>query len=599
MDYDSKKYFAVIKFSIIALILSMHGMVNAKDGDFKNVQILKEDSIKYNVTTLLANTKLPFENFETKAIELIKKSYWIKFIYDKANKQKTYYLDLPFILYQKLDLYFKVNDSLHHFESGVATDFKNRNLFSPNLYLELPTTNQPTICYLHVEGFYSYSFFFNEQEDSKVIENEIKNSAIIYFFIGISVVSIVFSLIFYAFLRSKVYLYYAFFSLMLIFSRLTHSGYIYHFLSDIYAVDSLKSIYNLYSLCYAGINIALILYFHEYLKFEKRSKKYYLLIYVILSFRIISLIIQVNFTNEILNNTVNSYFIDLLIQIFFSIVCIRTSKKHFEPSMIALASLGIIIIGNIIFIFNDLGIFNALNLNYNIFLNLAGIEVIIFALSIGYRNFYLKKEHDVAINLVIENIKESERLKDDLNKELEIKVAQRTQEVEDMNALLKTHNIQLKSEVVVANEALIFQKDLNFNEFKNTFPNDDRCYSYLYQLKWKPNEPIRCKKCGYEKHSEGGNYTLRCGKCSHVESVINGTLFQGLRFSILKAFYITYFATTSKQNSTTVEALSNELELRPATLWTFKQKVLALMEANKSKKKHKDGWTHLIEYSIK
>jgi hypothetical protein len=87
-----------------------------------------------------------------------------------------------------------------------------------------------------------------------------------------------------------------------------------------------------------------------------------------------------------------------------------------------------------------------------------------------------------------------------------------------------------------------------------------------------------------------------CGKYSYTESATIGTLFTKLKFLILKAFYIT--STIIKETATLAE-LASEIELKPATLWTFKQKILALIEANKTKKKHKDDWTQLIKYSIK
>lgn len=67
---------------------------------------------------------------------------------------------------------------------------------------------------------------------------------------------------------------------------------------------------------------------------------------------------------------------------------------------------------------------------------------------------------------------------------------------------------------------------------------------------------------------------------------------------IQKAFYITYLTSIDKKDANNITEISKNINLRPATAWTFKQKVMALREANKTKKKHKDGWTHLIEYSL-
>jgi two-component system, sensor histidine kinase LadS len=102
----------------------------------------------------------------------------------------------------------------------------------------------------------------------------------------------------------------------------------------------------------------------------------------------------------------------------------------------------------------------------------------------------------------------------------------------------------------------------------------------------------------YSEYKLLENHSRRYRSCNHIESPTAGTLFHKLKFSLQKAFYITY-STTLFTDDKTIEALANEIELRAATYWNFKQKIVKLMEENKSTRKHKDGWTHLIEYSMK
>lgn len=379
---------------------------------------------------------------------------------------------------------------------------------------------------------------------------------------------------------------------MLLMFRLTYSGIIFNYINTFYDLTNLGSIFRLYAISYAGINIALLLYFREYFRFYERSKSYHLTIYAIIAFRVVLFM-----ANEHLPKNFNVY-CDIAIQLFLLCLAIRTSRTYFKQSILTIISLAILIIGNVLFMFPSL-----LSLpnqySYDFYLNLASLEVMVFAIGMAYRNNFLKKQHDDAVAKTIYALKESEALKENLNKELEKQVAERTKQIQEMNELLQLHNIKLTSEVKNANEARAFQKRMNFADFQKIFPDDESCFKYLAQLKWKPNEVIKCRKCGYEKHAVLPNLSIRCGKCSYIESVTYGTLFQKLKFSILKAFYIAYLTSTSQNNTdATIAALAKEIDLRPATLWTFKQKVLTLMEANKTRKKHKDGWTHLIEYSI-
>ena len=50
--------------------------------------------------------------------------------------------------------------------------------------------------------------------------------------------------------------------------------------------------------------------------------------------------------------------------------------------------------------------------------------------------------------------------------------------------------------------------------------------------------------------------------------------------------------------SKTLEELSKELDLRTGTIHGFLKKVKEASNSFTAKKKHKDGWTHLIGFSI-
>jgi hypothetical protein len=121
-------------------------------------------------------------------------------------------------------------------------------------------------------------------------------------------------------------------------------------------------------------------------------------------------------------------------------------------------------------------------------------------------------------------------------------------------------------------------KSLSLFEFQKRFPDEASCYNYLVQLKWA--EGYSCKKCGNTKYCAGlKDYDRQCTKCSYVESATAGTLFHLVKFSILKAFYIVYYVSTSKKGIASTE-LSRKLELRQKTCWFFKQKVMKAMESS-------------------
>ncbi len=118
-------------------------------------------------------------------------------------------------------------------------------------------------------------------------------------------------------------------------------------------------------------------------------------------------------------------------------------------------------------------------------------------------------------------------------------------------------------------------KSLSIFEFRSKFVDDDSCYAYLADLKWK--DGYQCPKCKNTKYCKGvDKYERQCTKCAYLESPTAGTLFHKVKFSILKAFWIIYYVSTSKKGIASTE-LSRKLELRQKTCWLFKQKVMQAM----------------------
>jgi hypothetical protein len=111
-------------------------------------------------------------------------------------------------------------------------------------------------------------------------------------------------------------------------------------------------------------------------------------------------------------------------------------------------------------------------------------------------------------------------------------------------------------------------KSLSIFEFQKKFPDEDSCYKYLSDIKWKTG--FVCPKCFHDRYSQGqGRYKRKCTRCDHQVSPTSGTLFHNVKFSLLKAFYIVYYVSTCKKGISSTE-LSRKLDLRQKTCWLFK-----------------------------
>lgn len=135
---------------------------------------------------------------------------------------------------------------------------------------------------------------------------------------------------------------------------------------------------------------------------------------------------------------------------------------------------------------------------------------------------------------------------------------------------------------------------VNSIKFNQRFKTDDDCLRYLSEIKW--SEGYVCKRCSNDKFCVGKKENnRRCTKCRYDESPTAGTMFDKVKFSILKAFHIAFKISTKKKGMSSLE-LGQEFELRQKTCWEFKWKVQQAMES--SLKHPLEGIVHVDEFFI-
>lgn len=135
---------------------------------------------------------------------------------------------------------------------------------------------------------------------------------------------------------------------------------------------------------------------------------------------------------------------------------------------------------------------------------------------------------------------------------------------------------------------------VNSITFNRTFKSDDDCLQYLSDLKWEAG--YSCKRCENNKYCSGKKpFNRRCTKCRYDESPTAGTMFDKVKFSLLKAFHIAFKISTKKKGMSSIE-LSNEFELRQKTCWEFKWKIQQAMAS--SLRYPIDGLVHVDEFMI-
>ncbi|WP_114749506.1 7TM diverse intracellular signaling domain-containing protein [Pleomorphovibrio marinus] len=272
--------------------------------------------------------------------------------------------------------------------------------------------------------------------------------------------------------------------------------------------------------------------------------------------------------------------------------------KGYKSARLFVGAYGVLFVGAVIKVLANTAIIEHNTLVYYSLHIAFLIEMVLLSLALGDRIKIMKQIRDKALRRSLEQYKINVALKEKVNAELESKVQTRTRELERKNQLLEAFNAQLrekdeeiqrinsfldkdnwklKSSIKASFQARLDNKEMTYGEFKELFPNKAACCRYLEQLKWE--DGFSCRHCGNDKAGKGPKlFTRRCSKCGHIESVTAGTIFHGVRFPLEKAFYITY-SLISAQEHHTLEELSETLDLRKNTVWSFRKKVKTQMEA--------------------
>jgi hypothetical protein len=258
------------------------------------------------------------------------------------------------------------------------------------------------------------------------------------------------------------------------------------------------------------------------------------------------------------------------------------------------------------------------------------IEMVLLSFAIGDQVRILRKEKDTAHKETILQMELNSQLKDSINDELERQVEERTHEVVDksnvlleqsniiekqnqellkanllleqqageilrMNVLLEKDNVELKSNIEKVTESRALSTELDFDEFSAKYPDQEACYRFLSTLKWK--DGFICTRCSNTTHCAGRlPHSRRCTKCSYEESALHNTIFQNSRIPINKAFYLTYLI-YSTNGTISSHQLSDKLEIRQSTCWTYAIRIKKVLQEKKKSRKKTDlqqGWTVLV-----
>lgn len=538
---------------------------------------------------------------ELRGVNFKKYNFWLRLSIHNKSQDSKWLIELMNFDIEEV-LFFDITRNSRT-ETGASKKFSTRSIQHKNFAFDAAIDPGETKTYL-IKVCSSDSFYpiLKVRPYSYFIEYATKEYIMLGIYYGLLLFIVCYNFFIYLSIKDISYVFYLFYTLSIGLNSLQWDGlgfeYIWPNIPFVNTLLKYSSLILLLTFCAYAIH---------FLELHKKNRPFYFLTLILVTLYLLLFII---------NSFLPIPFFQFYYLITYTFLCVVSLYIFIKGEQ----SILFFVIGNIIIVVSQIAHFLVLNgtqiennllvmfLVYSLNFGFV-IEAFIFSIAISDKLRWLKLQKEEAQLHFIEQLKLNDELKDKVNKELALKVAERTRELEDtkmllqdqaekinkMNQQLDLENYKLKSDVKEITRERGLLKLLTFIEFKQAFPNENACYRFIEELKW--GDGFVCRKCGNEKYTRGNElYSRRCTKCSYIETIRANTIFHNSKFQIDKAFQLIYLFLTSETDISSYK-LANILNLQQKTCLSFRQKIMDKLKSDNITKKEimEKGWGILIK----
>jgi hypothetical protein len=539
--------------------------------------------------------------------------YWIRIRlkYPKTN-DKRWLLEVLDLHVDRVQVYLKTdNDLIALSKTGYKLPFRQRDYLHKNFVFDIPQMppNEEFSIYIRMQSETYNPFLFKLRTQNYFMYYALNEYYILGLYYGVLLIMAIYNMMLYFYVKERFYLYYVIYVLSCVLVSFSEDGLGFQYIWYDYPwFNKLVE-----DLGYFIFLFFFYLYAQAFLEFDKHLPTIRNVINWLL------VVYGLFFIINIFINIYNPVYFSLLLIPFSLIyyaswqIYLKVDKKFSSFFLLgySLTMIGILIAAlrkNTVFAYD--GILYVYGLNIGLM-----VEVIFFSLALAYRLRVIKLTNEASQLKLIQQLQENEKIILQKVNERTEKIAQQQQEIFEknqeleaqaeqlrlqadeirrMNIILDQENIALKSNVKELTKARVLMQEVSENDFNAIFSDEEACYKYLADLKWKNG--YKCFRCKNEKFTSGqGHSARRCTKCGYNESSTVNTIFHRTHIPIKKAFKL-MFLMLSPQGKMTMVELSNLVELRENTCAKFGKKIKDKMALIKSKAdvKSQDVWEQLI-----
>jgi len=276
-----------------------------------------------------------------------------------------------------------------------------------------------------------------------VIKKDRSRRVIFGIFLGIMLIMILYHILLYLQVREKSYIYYLFYILAFLSFFVNKEGYIYELIPQFTSAPLNTLMMQIFLLCF-------LLFGRSYLETAKYAKEWDIILQLAVWFTATGL--SLSFITVILSGLGHylPYFVQVAAMSVNIIAAIGSlflaimpafvlKRRRFQPARVFLIANLFLILGVLVlFVFNNYTIGkHGLEIGVT-------LQILTFSVGLGEKINLLKKDRERAQRRIIGQLKENAALKDKVNRELEDKVRERTQEIQMQKEQIERQNKEIK-----------------------------------------------------------------------------------------------------------------------------------------------------------
>ncbi|WP_084166197.1 7TM diverse intracellular signaling domain-containing protein [Anditalea andensis] len=512
---------------------------------------------------------------------------------------KSWYFESWGFDIKNISFYFPNPDgSFAESTAGFDLPFGKRDIHHKNFnYLLNLLPSEKKTYYIKVNRNYNQEFVFHLRTNEKFISHSLNEYLLLGIYYGVLILILIFNLYLFFSLKDRLYLYFVCLILACIWFSLGRDGFGFQYIwPNTPWINRLTN----ENFIEFFIILATLLFSNRFVQKYTKSDKVIKFTYWAILVKMAFFINQLYFFELYYITYISITILILLVPFSLGLRSLAKVNIYSWSYIMAYGCLFLVIMYSYS---KTIDIFDNPVLNWYFVYPVIFLEMVLFSFSIFRQIKFLQNEYIVANRERALALEKNNQLTLEMNTKLKEKVKARTEEIEamaadlarknvelqttnlklqelnsqvsQMNKYLEENNHKLQVNMKQVNQDMALMKGLDFEDFKNVFPDKDSCLKFLSELKWK--ERYICKKCGFNKFTNGPNHSKRCKSCNYLESPTVDTLFHKVKFPIEKAFYMLYLS-NRKDIELTATELSEILELRRETCWTFKNKIALAME---------------------